>query len=185
MDWLYISVSINKVNASIYVLVYNNKSMRNNMNVNLRSNKVDLVDLSLLSLTYSLDTTKCPENQYVFEVSSFIFTPNYWAESTDTLALYRIRRPPNCESNCKIQCSANLICPQDQRFSNDIELSDVYAENPQLRGSLDPKILANLPLFRTTTSYFGVNLTSAPSFDKYLIGFEIYMKGYFKNRNKK
>ena len=172
LDWLYISVSINAPNGSISVFVHNSRSNRNSF-VSKAGSVAVPHDLCTLSLTFSLDITNCPEDLYIFDISTFIFTPNYIPVNSDSVASYRIRKPFNCESHCTTQCLCDLTCPINNRITREISLFDVYANHPATQGLTDPKTIASLPLFRNTTSYFGVDPSSSPLYKTYLIGFEV------------
>ena len=184
-DWLYISVSVDVRNAQLTVFVQNNKSKRNSI-VTSPKNGADLGELTSLLLFYSIDITKCPETQYTFEVSSFVFSLNFLPKDTSTIALYRVREPRNCESKCKSMCTCDLICPANMRIDSEINIPNTdYGVTSVAH---NPNLFNNTPLFRNLTSEFGVDKSAAPSFSNYLIGFEINIvelqtSSYTSNKN--
>jgi hypothetical protein len=159
LDWLHITVSVNVQQQIFQVLVHNSRSGTNRY-VNAQINVKSLGNLQKLPVTWSLDTTNCDENLYSFEVSTFVFSPNWYPTDTALIQLYRIRRPVNCESKCKTICDKNTLCPATQRFLTQIDLPNRVFKQA-------------LPLFRNLTSYFGTGLLSSPTFDKYLFSFEL------------
>jgi hypothetical protein len=162
LDWLHISVSVNVKDKTFQVLIHNVRTGSNRI-VSAPINVQTLGFIQNLNITWSWHLKDCKENAWSFEVSSFVFLPNWYPNDSSLVQLYRIRRPNNCESKCKTVCDQNNLCPQNQRFLTTINLP------PQVL----PKEICDAPLFRNLTTYFGDNTLSSPSFNKYLVAFEL------------
>jgi len=175
-DWLHISVSIHERARAFVVLIHNARSGHNRF-ARSKINSKSLGNLQNLILRWSLSTTPCPENYYSFEVSSFIFIPHFYPKDTTIIQLYRVKRPINCESKCSTICDRNNICPIKSRYTTQYSLPAI---------TLQPK--TRVPLFRNMEEFFGNNTFASPSFNKYLLGFELNINNlqsstYAPNKN--
>ena len=167
LDWLHITVSVN-VNKQIFQVVIFNSKSGSNRYVTAPITVKSLGNLQKLDIRWSLDTAHCPENAWSFEISTFIFLPNWYPTDTTLISLYRIKVPSNCESKCKTACLKNGLCPPKDRFISQINVPNVIL----------PKELCSVPLYRNLSTYFGNSTLSAPSFHTYLIGFEFNIPSF-------
>ena len=161
LTWIYFSVSVDIPTNTLQLYVYNSKSKSNRILSNKGKTGVNLGVTPGKQVSLNAGYVTALKNTgYSFQVSSFLFTPNWFAKDSIELEQYRLKEPPKCSNKCTKACDNNNLCPLEAYISTDINVGDAFADD-DLKDKFDADSLKKSSMFRTLDDFVVDNPKSA------------------------
>ena len=181
LTWIYFSVSVDIPTNTLQLYVYNSKSKSNRILSNKGKTGVNLGVTPGKQVSLNAGYVTALKNTgYSFQVSSFLFTPNWFAKDSIELEQYRLKEPPKCSNKCTKACDNNNLCPLEAYISTDINVGDAFADD-DLKDKFDADSLKKSSMFRTLDDFVVDNLGTLV-WTEALISFDIDTNQYLTSK---